>query len=382
MRANERRSRVDTARWGNHRIHASRLASPAPSSCPQSDTQTSRVHRPALPKPTRRPCSITMSRMSSLAAVASGLHALVELALPVACAACGQPDEPVCPDCRDELARCLWPGGPRRVRPQPCPASLPVVHAAGRYDGPLARIVAAYKDDGRRDSGPLLGDLLAAALDAAVADSPSAVRVLARHNGPLLVVPVPSSAASRRARGDAPLVALAHHAAQGFAPDEAVVADALRPRRRVADQAGLGARQRAVNLEHSMGVVPPWEATRARRRVRARRRRADDRSDPRRGHAGPPVGGGVDGRGRHDLRDSATRCGTRTTPTEPWVNVEPIPVSQSTGVVYRRYMAPLAPVRDTRTGRLGRGPTGALGQGAEPVPQRHIASPVWRWCRG
>jgi predicted amidophosphoribosyltransferase len=137
---------------------------------------------------------------------------------------------------------------------------LPPVHASGRYEGPLAAVVAAYKDDGRRDCAPLLGALLAGALDAVVAHSGAAVDVLARHDGPILAVPVPSSAASRRARGDSPLVALAGHAVSGFAADELVVAEALRPRRRVADQAGLGARERAVNLEQSMVVQRRWEA--------------------------------------------------------------------------------------------------------------------------
>jgi predicted amidophosphoribosyltransferase len=119
-------------------------------------------------------------------------------------------------------------------------------------------VVAAYKDDGRRDCAPLLGEYLARAVDAGVGACRPAVDVLAQHNGPLLVVPAPSSRASVRARGDAPLVALAAHAVRGFAADEAVVAEALRPRRRVADQAGLGARERAVNLEHSMVVQPHW----------------------------------------------------------------------------------------------------------------------------
>jgi predicted amidophosphoribosyltransferase len=190
--------------------------------------------------------------------VTEALRALTDLALPVSCAACGQPDEQVCRVCLLELDRCLWVGGARGVRPDPCPDRFPTVHASGRYEGPLAAVVAAYKDEGRRDCGPLLGELLARAVDAGVAASPPAVDALVRHNGPLLVVPVPSSRASVRARGDAPLVALAAHAVKGFAADEAVVADALRPRRRVADQAGLGARERAVNLEHSMAVAPHW----------------------------------------------------------------------------------------------------------------------------
>jgi predicted amidophosphoribosyltransferase len=199
-----------------------------------------------------------MWQVPSLNSVAGALRALTDLALPVSCAACGQPDDQVCRGCLDELDRCLWFGGPRPVRPDPCPSLLPTVHATGRYEGPLAALVAAYKDDGRRDCAALLGGYLARAVDAAVAGCRPAVDVLAHHNGPLLVVPAPSSRASVRARGDAPLVALAALAVGGFAAEEAVVAEALRPRRRVADQAGLGARERAVNLEHSMVVQPHW----------------------------------------------------------------------------------------------------------------------------
>jgi predicted amidophosphoribosyltransferase len=135
-----------------------------------------------------------------------------------------------------------------------------LVHAAGRYEGPLARLAAAYKDDDRRDCAGILTALLATAVVAAVRASPH-LRVLAAGNGPLLLVPVPSSAAARRRRGDAPLTALADAAAKGFADHELLLAEALKTRRRVADQAGLNARQRAVNLEHSMVVRPRWEPT-------------------------------------------------------------------------------------------------------------------------
>jgi len=190
---------------------------------------------------------------------ASALAALAGLALPVACASCGQPDEAVCRRCRLELHGCLWPGGPRQGRPAPCPPSLPAVHAAGRYEGPLARLAAAYKDDDRRDCAGILADLLASAVIAAVRASPPHLGILAAGNGPLLLVPVPSSAAARRRRGDAPLTTLAATAVEGFQDHELVVAEALGPRRRVADQAGLNARERAINLEHSMAVRPRWE---------------------------------------------------------------------------------------------------------------------------
>jgi predicted amidophosphoribosyltransferase len=191
--------------------------------------------------------------------VSSAFASLAGLAVPLTCASCGVQDEQVCRACRLELAGCLWAGGARRCAPDPPPRGLPDVHAAGRYRGPLARIVAAYKDDDRRDCAALLGEILAAALDAALASSPPHGQRVAAGNGPLLLVPVPSSAAARRKRGDAPLGALATAAAAGFIDRELVVAEALRPRRRVADQAGLTAVQRATNVEHSMVVRPRWE---------------------------------------------------------------------------------------------------------------------------
>ena len=286
--------------------------------------------------------------MAPTNAVTQALRALTDLALPLSCAACGQPDDQVCRGCLDELARCLWFGGPRGARPDPCPDRLPTVHATGRYEGALAALAAAYKDDGRRDCAPLLGELLARAVDAGVAACAQAVDVLVRRNGPLLVVPVPSSRASVRARGDAPLVALAAHAVRGFAADEAVVAGALRPRRRVADQAGLGARERAVNLEHSMAVEPRWseavagsvcvvvddvlttgatlvEAARALRSagaltVVAATICATQRRNPR------PTSGREDGR-------LTSRTDVQPTHNRLRANVEPIRVSQSAGVV-------------------------------------------------
>ena len=180
--------------------------------------------------------------------------ALVDLALPSACAACGGPAKVLCATCLAELRDQLWPVGPRPSAPSPCPPGLPPVTSTGRYAGPLAAALAAYKDDDRRDLAALLAPLLGAAVDEAVGSWPSARTLLRRRAGPVLVVPVPSSRAANRRRGDAPLAALARQAVRGYDVGEVLVVDALRPRRRVADQAGLGARERAVNLEHSMVV--------------------------------------------------------------------------------------------------------------------------------
>jgi predicted amidophosphoribosyltransferase len=215
-------------------------------------------------------------QLSSVNVLRASLASLVELALPSTCAACGTPLEPRadladassappwCQACDAMLPGCLWRGGARRVRPQPCPEALPPVHAAARYEPPLSRLVTAYKDEDRRDVAAVLAPLLALAVDAALATSPSARRRLEAGNGPVLVVPVPSSRAARRRRGDAPLRSLAVRGLAGRDRRQLVVADALAVRRRVADQAGLDARQRSVNLEHSMGVRPRWAPVLAR----------------------------------------------------------------------------------------------------------------------
>lgn len=188
----------------------------------------------------------------------AALNALADLALPMSCAACGAPDERLCSACLTDLGSCLWDGGPQRVSPTPAPTGLPATFSVGRYEGALSRTVSAYKDDGRRDCRGLLGQLLAVTVEVALGE-PGFAPSLAPGDGPILVVPVPSSRASRRRRGDAPLDALARRSVAGFAPAEVCVATSLRPRRRVEDQAGLSAARRAINLEHSMQVRRRFE---------------------------------------------------------------------------------------------------------------------------
>lgn len=191
-----------------------------------------------------------------LSAARSAGAELAVLALPTTCAACGEGDEAVCRGCRAALAARRWPD-PRPASPDPRPAGLPHTLAAAAYEGPLARLLPAYKDDGRRDLRAVLAPLLAAAVDAALGQ-PMLARALSQGNGPVLVVPVPTSRRARRTRGDAPLLDLARASLGGLRQSEAVCADALRMRRRVADQAGLSAQERRVNLEHAMEVRPAW----------------------------------------------------------------------------------------------------------------------------
>lgn len=178
----------------------------------------------------------------------------LDLALPRSCAGCGRAGTGWCRLCAWELST-RWPDGPRSVRPRPCPDGFPPTWAAAPYEGPLRRAIAAYKDDGRRDLLGMLAGALAGPLGAALAGC---------GDGDALVVPVPTTPVARRRRGDAPLAALARRAcADGGLPAASCCAPrAVWVRRRPQDQRGLGAAQRAANLEGAFAAVP-WVAGRA-----------------------------------------------------------------------------------------------------------------------
>jgi predicted amidophosphoribosyltransferase len=105
--------------------------------------------------------------------------------------------------------------------------------------------------------------MLSAAMVVALATDPRLREVLASGRGPVFVVPVPSSPAAVRRRGDAPLELLTRAAVAQATPRGCVlvVAPVLRLRRRVADQAGLNHSQRAGNLERAMQVRPRWQGS-------------------------------------------------------------------------------------------------------------------------
>lgn len=169
------------------------------------------------------------------------------LVLPVACGGCGRPRTELCPRCRDELAG----PGPRRVRPVPEPGGLPVVHASAPYAGSVRSVLLAHKERGALSLAGPLGSALAGAVEAA------AGRCDASGPGPLLLVPVPSSRRSVRARGHDPTrrIALAAAGRLRSRGRAARVIPVLRQRRSVADQSGLGARGRFANLAGALEVV-------------------------------------------------------------------------------------------------------------------------------
>lgn len=181
--------------------------------------------------------------------VARPLDSLLELLLPARCAGCGAAPGQLCPGCHSLLARPTA----HRARPSPAPPGLPPVYAAAEYAGPVRAVLLAHKERGALRLATPLGDALAAAVRAALADHPPVTAVR-----PLLLVPVPSARRAVRARGHDPVRRLARAALRRLRQWglPAGTAPLLRPVRAVADQAGLGAGERRRNLAGALTVRP------------------------------------------------------------------------------------------------------------------------------
>lgn len=195
-----------------------------------------------------------MHRTISTVLTLSG--ALLDLALPCTCAGCdGAAPSVLCEPCAADLAAGLF-DRPRRVSPDPVPLHLPPVTACGPYSGVLRRLVTAYKDDDRRDLRPRLAGLLAEAIAVAGSGHGTPIR-------PLLLIPVPSSRAAVRRRGDDPVADLVRAAGRAadrrLGPGARVVLPCLRPVRRLADQSALGHAERAENLDGAYAVPRKWQ---------------------------------------------------------------------------------------------------------------------------
>ncbi|GGS34012.1 hypothetical protein Snoj_61690 [Streptomyces nojiriensis] len=173
---------------------------------------------------------------------------LAGLVLPVDCAGCGAVRVLVCAECRDALSG----AGEGPVRPSPPPAGLPVVRAAAVYEGAVRSLLLAHKE---RGALPLAG-VLGAALAAAVLAGGRGGAGAAGAAGDVALVPVPSARRQVRARGHDPArrIALAAAGRLRRAGVPARVAPVLGLRRAVADQAGLGARQRRENVAGALAV--------------------------------------------------------------------------------------------------------------------------------
>jgi predicted amidophosphoribosyltransferase len=112
----------------------------------------------------------------------------------------------------------------------------------------VRRVIVAHKDDGRVALLPELARLWRVALAGALAADAGLRGAAAART--LVVVPVPSTAASVRTRGRDPWGDIV---AAALADEPRVpLLPVLSVRRRVRDQAGLGAAERAANLAGAM----------------------------------------------------------------------------------------------------------------------------------
>jgi predicted amidophosphoribosyltransferase len=128
---------------------------------------------------------------------------LADLVLPAECAGCRGDRVPlrrgVCAGCVATLEALR----PRPVRPSPAPAGLPPCVALGPYDGTLRQALLSYKERGRHGLAVPLGGLLA-----------EVVAEAAGGRRPVLLIPVPATAAAVRARHGDHLARLARHTAR------------------------------------------------------------------------------------------------------------------------------------------------------------------------
>lgn len=177
---------------------------------------------------------------------ASSLAALADLALERSCAGCGVPATRWCTRCALGLT------GPLLRRDLGSPGGGLRVWSAAAYDGTVRTAVVAWKDHDRPDLSAALAAAVQRAARTAVGELPYA--------SALVVVPAPSSAAARRARGRSPVRDLAYRVARGLRRrgTPARMLPLLRQRPGVHDQATLDADARAANLAGALWVPDPW----------------------------------------------------------------------------------------------------------------------------
>ncbi len=168
--------------------------------------------------------------------------AAADLLLGGSCLGCALPGRLVCPACRDALPT---RAGPRW--PSPPPPGLVTPYAVADYDGFVRALVIGHKEHRLLALTPLLGDLLACSVAAALAP--------VSGEAPVVLVPVPSRPATVRARGHDPMLATTRVAAALLGTRVCVV-PLLRSRPGVVDQAGLDIAHRRANLAGSMAVRP------------------------------------------------------------------------------------------------------------------------------
>lgn len=194
--------------------------------------------------------------------------AWLDLAVGGRCAACGRPGRRLCALCAVALPR-----GGTAVAPDPVPPGLVPTWAAGPYGGALRALLLAHKERRAYPLAAPLGRVLADVVVAGLGSGHGSARGPGADPGGdrdalVVLVPVPSTPAAVRTRGHDPVLRMVRHTAGALRSTgiAAVALPLLHQRRRVDDQAGLSAAERAANLSGSLAVL-----ARRRRRLTGRR---------------------------------------------------------------------------------------------------------------
>lgn len=164
-----------------------------------------------------------------------------DLVHPRECLVCLDPADVLCRACAGRLG-----ADPFAHRPSPCPPGYPPVYAAVPYDGPARQAILEWKERGQRGMAGALGMVLASAVSAGLQASGIV--------GHAVLVPIPPSRHSLRARGEDVLARVARAAARELRAEgiSASVRSSLVLVRTPRDQAVLDARARQANLSGAM----------------------------------------------------------------------------------------------------------------------------------
>ena len=178
------------------------------------------------------------------------LDSFRDLVLGSTCVGCARPGRLLCTTCAEALDP-----HPAPAWPTPLPPGLTDPWAATAYDGTVRAMILGHKEHRLLALAGPLGELLATAADAALTDLLPA----ADDRVPLLLVPVPSRPSTIRQRGHEPTTSLVRVAATRLTVlgRPARWGPLLRTRPGLADQSGLDAGARAVNLAGAFRVHAP-----------------------------------------------------------------------------------------------------------------------------
>ncbi|SDR92275.1 Predicted amidophosphoribosyltransferases [Microlunatus soli] len=169
-----------------------------------------------------------------------------ELLLGAVCPGCQAPGFGLCTACRVRLAE----PAPHRAVPTPCPSGFPTTYSGGPYDDLLHAVIPAHKERQAWLLTAPLADRLATAVEELIMRT-------AVDGAPLVLVPVPSTAAAVRRRGRDATAAIAGSAVLRLRRDHdrpLTMIKMLRPVRRLADQSELTESERRRNLAGGYGL--------------------------------------------------------------------------------------------------------------------------------